>query len=67
MVDIIGRSFVMSWVHKRPIFKYLHASSTSNSPCIAVSMSSTNSFRSYRSHVCLEQNKFMLKKCSTSP
>ncbi|KVI10309.1 hypothetical protein Ccrd_011331 [Cynara cardunculus var. scolymus] len=34
-VDITGRSFGLSWVHKRPIFKYLQASSASKSPCIA--------------------------------
>lgn len=44
--DITGRSFGLSWVHKRPIFKYLQASSGSKSLFISVSTSSTNSFLS---------------------
>lgn len=36
-VDMAGRLFGMSWVHKRPIFKYLQASSISKSPSSVMS------------------------------
>lgn len=56
-VDMDGRSFGLSCVHKRPIFKNLHASSASNSPFKNVSTNTTNSLFSYRFHVCNERNE----------
>ena len=50
--DMDGRSFGESWVQRRPIFRNLQACSASNSPFSDISTSPTNSFRSYRSHVC---------------
>lgn len=51
-VDIAGRSFGMSWVQRRLIFKNLQASSASKSPFSAVSTSPTNSLLSWSCHVC---------------
>jgi len=45
-VDMEGRSFGLSWVQSRPIFRNLQASSASKSPSNAVSTRATSSLRS---------------------
>lgn len=42
-VDMEGRSFGVSWVHSKPIFRNLQASSASNSPFNDESTSTTSS------------------------
>lgn len=51
-VDIEGRSFGLSCVHRRPTLKNLHASSASKSSFREVSTILTISLRSYSVHVC---------------
>lgn len=51
-VDIVGRSFGMSWVQRRPILRNLHASSMLTSPSNDASTNSSSSPLSCLFHAC---------------